>query len=233
MLNMRFHSPCQSRCVVFVCLLLTLLLAAACRDSGSVVSDEGQKPLATNAANNAQPAEPAATAPAPPPATPGDPGSAPPVPASGERRSPSISNVPLLSNPNVLPMPKPTPTAKPQPTPVVVKVDGKIVQQWPAPPEAAKLENPFKGNADAVRLGREYFMQRCEACHGKEGKGNGWMAGGLKKPPTNLASVMVQANTDGELYWKITNGRSPMPANRVRFEDDQRWQIVTFLRTLK
>jgi mono/diheme cytochrome c family protein len=52
-------------------------------------------------------------------------------------------------------------------------------------------------------------------------------------PPTNLASRMVQANSDGELFWKITNGRSPMPAHRVRFEDAQRWQIVAFLRTLK
>ena len=51
--------------------------------------------------------------------------------------------------------------------------------------------------------------------------------------PTNLTSQMVQANTDGELFWKITNGRSPMPANRVRFDDEQRWHIVAYLRTLK
>ena len=42
-----------------------------------------------------------------------------------------------------------------------------------------------------------------------------------------------QANTDGELFWKITNGRSPMPSHRIRFDDEQRWYIVAYLRTLK
>ncbi|MFZ4986950.1 MAG: c-type cytochrome [Blastocatellia bacterium] len=44
---------------------------------------------------------------------------------------------------------------------------------------------------------------------------------------------MVQANSDGELYWKITNGKSPMPASRIRFTDEQRWQIVNYIRTFK
>jgi mono/diheme cytochrome c family protein len=133
------------------------------------------------------------------------------------------------------PAPDPFPA---RPTPTVVITDGKIIQQWQSPADAAKQMNPFKGKADAVALGRELYLQKCVDCHGKEGKGNGWMGQALKregKPllPTNLASKMVQANTDGELYWKITNGRSPMPAHRVRFEDDQRWQIVSFLRTFK
>jgi len=55
----------------------------------------------------------------------------------------------------------------------------------------------------------------------------------FKPKPTNLASKVVQANTDGELFWKITNGRRPMPANRIRFTDEQRWYIVAFLRSLK
>jgi len=112
-------------------------------------------------------------------------------------------------------------------------VNGKIVQQWQAPPEAASETNPVKGQPDAVAIGRVYFLQRCSDCHGREGKGNGWLSPQLAKPPTNLTSKVVQANTDGELFWKITNGKPPMPANRARFTDEQRWYIVTFLRTLK
>jgi mono/diheme cytochrome c family protein len=111
--------------------------------------------------------------------------------------------------------------------------DGKPVQEWQAPPEALSLNNPFKGKPDAARIGEGYYNQRCADCHGKRGQGNGPMSRSLKKMPTNLASRMVQANSDGELFWKITNGRSPMPANRVRFDDDQRWYIVSFLRSLK
>ncbi len=122
---------------------------------------------------------------------------------------------------------------KPQPTPTLVFKDGKVVQQWQAPAEALSLVNPVKNSPDAATLGREWYNQRCVDCHGKEGKGTGWLAKGIFKPPTNLASQMVQANSDGELYWKITNGRSPMPASRIRFSDEQRWQIVTYLRTLR
>ena len=132
---------------------------------------------------------------------------------------------------------KPTPTPgdpfPPRPTPTVVVADGKVVQEWQAPAEAANLTNPVKDAPNAVRIGEALYNQRCVDCHGKRGYGNGVMSRTIKKAPTNLASRMVQANTDGELFWKITNGRSPMPANHQRFTDEQRWYIVTFLRTLK
>jgi mono/diheme cytochrome c family protein len=111
--------------------------------------------------------------------------------------------------------------------------DGKIVQEWQAPAEALNLASPVKNIPDAAKIGREFYMQRCADCHGKEGKGNGYLSKSVQKPPTNLTSQTVQANSDGELFWKITNGRSPMPANRIRFTDEQRWYIVAYLRTLK
>lgn len=133
---------------------------------------------------------------------------------------------------------KPAPTPEPdpfpaRPTPAIVMKDGKIVQPWQAPADAAAVVNPYKGKPDAVKLGRMYYNQKCVDCHGKSGLGNGWMSRGLLRPPTNLASKVVQANTDGELFWKITKGKSPMPAHGVRFDDEQRWYIVSFLRTLK
>lgn len=139
------------------------------------------------------------------------------------------------AKPALTPAPDPFPA---RPTPTVVVSDGKVVQQWQAPADAAKLANPVKDRPDAVRIGRELYLQKCVDCHGKEGKGNGWMGAALKrdgKPllPTNLASKMVQANSDGELFWKTTNGRSPMPAHRIRFDDEQRWYIVAFIRSLK
>ena len=37
---------------------------------------------------------------------------------------------------------------------------------------------------------------------------------------------------DGEIYWKITEGRKPMPSFKNQLSDEQRWQLVNFLRTL-
>ncbi len=132
--------------------------------------------------------------------------------------------------------PAPTPAKDPfpaRPTPAVVMQNGKIVQQWQAPADAAAVASPVKDNPNAAGIGKVLYLQKCVDCHGKAGEGNGWMSKGLLRPPTNLASKVVQANTDGELFWKITNGKSPMPAHRVRFTDEERWYIVSYLRTFK
>lgn len=144
-----------------------------------------------------------------------------------------VTNLPITvspAKPMLTPAPDPFPA---RPTPTIVMKDGKVVQQWEAPAESRSLANPAGNSAVAIAAGKEFYMQRCVDCHGKEGKGNGWLSKGVFKPPTNLASRVVQENTDGELYWKITNGRSPMPANRIRFTDEQRWQIVSYIRTFK
>ncbi len=148
-----------------------------------------------------------------------------------------IGDFPMEVGPARVPTPQPDPY-KARPTPTLTLENGKIKQQWPAPAEAAALSNPSKNRPEMVKLGRELYEQRCVDCHGREGKGNGYMSPQLKREgqpiaPTNLASQMVQANTDGELFWKITNGKSPMPASRVRFSDEERWAIVAYLRTLK
>ena len=144
-----------------------------------------------------------------------------------------MTNMPGVTTSVYKPTPTPGDPYPPRSTPTLVMKDGKIVQEWQAPAEALALTSPVKSRPDAVTIGEALYSQRCLDCHGRKGYGNGIMSRGLKKVPTNLASKMVQANTDGELFWKITNGRSPMPANRVRFDDEQRWYIVAFLRTLK
>lgn len=147
-------------------------------------------------------------------------------------------NMPVIlspAKPALTPAPDPFP---PRPAPPVVMENGKVKQQWQAPADAAGLTGVAQNRPDAAKQGRELYLQKCADCHGKEGKGNGWMSAMTKRngtplPPTNLASKAVQANTDGELFWKITNGKSPMPSHRIRFDDDQRWLIVAYLRTLK
>ncbi|MEK7830584.1 MAG: c-type cytochrome, partial [Acidobacteriota bacterium] len=155
----------------------------------------------------------------------------------GEKKQ-MAGNMPVMvsaAKPALTPAPDPFPPRAELP---VVMENGKIKQQWPAAAEAANLTSPVKGRPDAAKLGQEYYLQKCADCHGRTGKGNGWMSAMTKRdgkplPPPNLTGKAVQANSDGELFWKITNGKSPMPSHRVRFDDDQRWLIVAYLRTLK
>ncbi len=37
--------------------------------------------------------------------------------------------------------------------------------------------------------GRALFMTNCVACHGDDGKGDGWVAAGLKRKPADLTTI--------------------------------------------
>ncbi len=126
---------------------------------------------------------------------------------------------------------KPTPT--PAPTPVVEVVDGKIKQQWQAPAETKNVVNPLKITPEVMKQGKQLYMYKCEQCHGAEGKGNGGFNDPKWKQSTNLASEMVQANTDGELFYKVSTNRDRHPATKILYKEEERWAIVAFLRTFK
>jgi mono/diheme cytochrome c family protein len=38
------------------------------------------------------------------------------------------------------------------------------------------------------------------------------------------------AVTDGELFYKLTEGRKPMPSFKKRLSDEQRWRMVLLIR---
>jgi mono/diheme cytochrome c family protein len=99
---------------------------------------------------------------------------------------------------------------------------------WKAPADAKTLKNPVKGIGDAKYV----IATNCAACHGASGRGDGVAAAALQPKPMDWSSAAVQSDTDGELFWKITNGRGSMPAWR-QLPETQRWQIVNYIRTLK
>ena len=43
--------------------------------------------------------------------------------------------------------------------------------------------------------------------------------------------MMMHEMTDGELYWEMSEGRSPMPAWKDQMTETERWQMVNYLRT--
>ncbi len=97
---------------------------------------------------------------------------------------------------------------------------------WKAPDAAAARANPLAGKPELAAGGRKLFEQRCAQCHGAEGQG-------LKKA-ADLQLPVVQQQSDGTLFWKITNGnpRRGMPSFSG-IPEMQRWQIVLYLRSLR
>ena len=101
---------------------------------------------------------------------------------------------------------------------------------WTAPAAEKTKVNPVPRDT-GVRDGRTKFNINCRLCHGPEGKGDGPAAAALNPKPRNLTSQEVQAETDGELFWKITTGRGVMPSWQQLPEKD-RWSLVHYLRSL-
>jgi len=213
-------------------LVIGMLGWVGCKKESSVMEDvDTGRPVAVKQAGGEVPTPTSPVdGPTAPPVAPPPTAGGPPRAINSEGKQIDLPFQVSPAKPAPTPAPDPFPA---RPTPKVVMVNGKIVQEWQAPEEALAMVNPVKDHPDAVAKGREWYLQRCADCHGKQGRGNGWLSKGVFKPPTNLASQMVQANSDGELYWKITNGRFPMPASRIRFTDEQRWEIVSYLRTFK
>ena len=102
----------------------------------------------------------------------------------------------------------------------------------PVPAEYAGLTNPL--GADAATAGAEVFRTNCEMCHGPQGHGDGPAGQSLEPKPGNLAQVQARAGED-YLYWRIHDGKpgTSMVAWKGILSDEQIWQAVAFIRTLK
>ncbi len=106
-------------------------------------------------------------------------------------------------------------------------------KKWVAPASADKIVNPLKGDASAAASGKKIYTMLCVVCHGPKGKGDGMAGAGLTPKPADLTSEAVQCQTDGAIFWKIENGRSPMPSYKTSLPEKKRWEIINYIRTLK
>jgi len=104
--------------------------------------------------------------------------------------------------------------------------------KWVAPKETDDLKNPLAGNNTSLKEGKTLYMSYCTPCHGDKGRGDGVAAASLSVKPADHSSDNVQKETDGALYWMITQGRNPMPTYQQTLSDNQRWELVAYIRTL-
>lgn len=100
------------------------------------------------------------------------------------------------------------------------------------PTEFAGTTNPF--GAEAAAQGAEIFRANCELCHGAQGHGDGIAGQSLEPRPKNLATLQATVGDDF-LFWRIHEGKpgTAMVAWNGILTDEQIWQIVSFIRTLK
>lgn len=103
---------------------------------------------------------------------------------------------------------------------------------WKAPEDARKMKNLVVADDASIAAGKAIYGDRCANCHGDTGDGKGSDAAMYSVTPAafNDARAM-QETTDGELFWKISEGRRPMPGFKNRLTEQERWQVINYIRT--
>jgi len=103
---------------------------------------------------------------------------------------------------------------------------------WKAPAAADTLVNPYPMEPLVLTQGEELYLVYCGSCHGEEGYGDGAAGGALGIPPANFHDKTVQNQSDGALFWKLSTGRGSMPPFNEVFSEEQRWQLISYIRHL-
>lgn len=100
------------------------------------------------------------------------------------------------------------------------------------PAEYAGKSNPL--DAGASTKGADVFHTNCETCHGVQGHGDGPAGQALDPHPKNLAELQTIASDD-YLFWRISEGKygTSMVGWKSILSEEQIWQVISFIRTLK
>lgn len=104
---------------------------------------------------------------------------------------------------------------------------------WPVPAFVNKIKNPIPVTKLTIKEGEKLYTTNCQTCHGDNGIGDGPGGKYLGKKVADLTSINVQEQSDGALYYKISTGRTPMPAFKTILKGNDRWAVINYIRTLK
>jgi putative copper resistance protein D len=88
--------------------------------------------------------------------------------------------------------------------------------------------------AGAITAGAALYQTNCAGCHGPRGAGDGPDGRTLPRSPADLRAPHTAQHTAGDLFWWISHGipGSGMPGFGSQLGEDQRWELINFLRAL-
>jgi mono/diheme cytochrome c family protein len=104
---------------------------------------------------------------------------------------------------------------------------------WVVPANFKSMKNPVAPGDASTKAGLAIFAKNCASCHGKTGLGDGVKARALKNFPGDFSKADFQGLADGEIFYKTKTGRDEMPKYDGKLTDDDIWNVVNYVRTLK
>lgn len=116
----------------------------------------------------------------------------------------------------------------------VAQQDKKLGGPWEVPAKYKAMKNTYKADASLEKVGKMLYAKYCKSCHGNVGEGDGPKAASMKVLIKSFKAADFQAQSDGVVYYQSFIGRDEMPNFESKIpEDEDRWAIVNYIRTLK
>jgi mono/diheme cytochrome c family protein len=106
---------------------------------------------------------------------------------------------------------------------------------WQVPPDAAETKNPLTVDPKLLATGKSVFKDKCQKCHGPNGKGDGPDADPDADNMDLTNAKRAERNSDGVVFYKISNGRRKpkMPAQKEDLTKEQIWAVVAYVQSLR
>ena len=104
---------------------------------------------------------------------------------------------------------------------------------WDIPAKYKEMASAVKSSDASIQAGDALYKKNCASCHGKTGAGDGPKAKTLETFPGDFASADFHAQTDGAIFYQTKMGRNEMPKYDKKIEDNDIWNLVNYLRSLK
>ena len=95
---------------------------------------------------------------------------------------------------------------------------------------AVTIRNPVPRTAESIARGAELYRTTCLVCHGAEGRGDGPVGQLFEPSPVDLNDAYTQDQADGQIYFTLTRGRVAMPYYRDALNQQERWDVINYLR---
>jgi mono/diheme cytochrome c family protein len=113
-------------------------------------------------------------------------------------------------------------------------VIGQTTPTWNVPAKYKTMKSPVAPSKDNTATGKEFYSKDCKSCHGSAGLGDGPKAASLDISCGDFSSAKFQSQSDGEIFFKISEGMGKMPSFKKTIpNDNDRWAVVQYLRSFK
>ncbi len=111
---------------------------------------------------------------------------------------------------------------------IVLAMDTAV---WVAPDSVNNIVNPMETDEESLLDGKMIYRKHCRSCHGKLGDGKGTGGKELETKPTDFTNPDYLNQTDGSMFWKISEGRDEMKSYKAKLDEEDIWLVVNYVKT--